>query len=182
VLIAIALIVLALLLCCGVAALWFFGHARRTEDAPDPPVPGAPPDPNMDDRTIPIAAPAPDVDATRPGPVPRTVAKLMFADGRVAPLHASSDVVLGRLGDVVVADPMAGRRHARITRHGETYMLDDLQSLNGTFINGQRLTSTHRLIRGDRIQVGASVLTFVEEGDPIIPDLKSAPTRKENTL
>ena len=45
------------------------------------------------------------------------------------------------------------RQHARITLVGEEYRLDDLESTNGTFVNGERIMRCHA-IPGDRIKVG----------------------------
>lgn len=48
------------------------------------------------------------------------------------------------------------RRHAKITRQGEEIMIEDLGSVNGTFLNGKRLTPylQHPLASGDEIRLG----------------------------
>jgi hypothetical protein len=50
--------------------------------------------------------------------------------------------------------------HARIDRTGSEYILTDLQSTNGTFVNDQKVAS-HKLSHGDNIVVGKHVLLFV---------------------
>lgn len=52
------------------------------------------------------------------------------------------------------------RRHARITRRGREVFVEDLGSLNGTFLNGKKLTPylAHGLKNGDELQLGKVVL------------------------
>jgi pSer/pThr/pTyr-binding forkhead associated (FHA) protein len=50
--------------------------------------------------------------------------------------------------------------HARIDRTGPDYILTDLQSTNGTFVNDKRISS-HRLKHGDNVIVGKHVLLFI---------------------
>jgi len=65
-----------------------------------------------------------------------------------------------------LADSLLSRRHCRITREGEDFLLTDLDSLNGTFVNG-RPVREHTLGDGDQIVVGKSRLIFlVGEGEP----------------
>ncbi len=48
---------------------------------------------------------------------------------------------------------LVSRLHCRLEAHGETLEVVDLQSTNGTFVNGLRVTRAH-LIPGDRLKVG----------------------------
>lgn len=52
------------------------------------------------------------------------------------------------------------RRHAKITRRGNEVLIEDLGSVNGTFVNGKRLTPylPHPLYNGDELQLGKLVL------------------------
>jgi predicted component of type VI protein secretion system len=50
--------------------------------------------------------------------------------------------------------------HARIDKTGADYILTDLQSTNGTFVNDKRVSS-HRLKHGDNVIVGKHVLLFI---------------------
>lgn len=52
------------------------------------------------------------------------------------------------------------RHHARILLTGGEAILEDLQSRNGTFVCGQRLTGPHRLADGDQIGLGSVLVTF----------------------
>ncbi len=70
-------------------------------------------------------------------------------------------VTIGRLAgcDVLIADPGASRRHARIRFQDGAYLLTDLGSTNGTQVNGE-LVQEHPLSDGDRITIGETVLEF----------------------
>ena len=57
----------------------------------------------------------------------------------------------GKLAD----DHEISRRHARITRTPEgAFVIEDLASTNGTFVNGARIKASQRLTEGDRIELG----------------------------
>jgi hypothetical protein len=80
------------------------------------------------------------------------------------PLEAE-ETTIGRWPDnvIVVADRWVSRYHARIVRRGMRYVVEDLDSKNGTFVNGQRLTGPQELEDGDSIQVAPEYrLTFVD--------------------
>lgn len=68
-------------------------------------------------------------------------------------------VVIGRgiECDIVVKDPKASRRHCRITRKEAEYTLEDLNSKNGTFVDGQRITSQVQLKPNQTFKVGDTV-------------------------
>jgi pSer/pThr/pTyr-binding forkhead associated (FHA) protein len=57
-------------------------------------------------------------------------------------------------------DPAVEKVHARITREGERWVVSDAGTPSGTLVNGQRISGPTPLRSGDRIQVGASVLSF----------------------
>ncbi len=80
------------------------------------------------------------------------------------PLEAP-ETTIGRWPDntVVIADRWVSRYHARIVRQDRRYVLEDLDSKNGTFVNGQQLTAPCELEDGDVIQVAPTYqLTFVD--------------------
>ncbi|MEW6059520.1 MAG: DUF3662 and FHA domain-containing protein [Actinomycetota bacterium] len=70
-------------------------------------------------------------------------------------------VTVGRLPecDVVVTDPGASRRHARIHTEGGDYILTDLGSTNGTLVNDQPVRE-RVLVDGDRITIGTTDIEF----------------------
>jgi predicted component of type VI protein secretion system len=88
----------------------------------------------------------------RTGPNPGTVFEL------------TKDVsLIGRdvTNDVVVGDAEVSRQHSRLTRTPGGYVLEDLGSTNGTFVNGERLVAPRVMNPGDLVALGETVsLTF----------------------
>ncbi len=81
-------------------------------------------------------------------------------DGQRTPIEAAV-VQIGRAPscDIVLDDRNVSRRHAEIRRRGPVVVLIDLDSTNGTIVNGRRVRE-HPLADGDRITLGNSRLTF----------------------
>jgi hypothetical protein len=71
-------------------------------------------------------------------------------------------VTIGRRKEntIVFTNPEVSSLHARIDKVGTDYILTDLQSTNGTFVNSLKVLS-HRLSHGDRISIGKNVLLFI---------------------
>ena len=77
------------------------------------------------------------------------------------------EVILGRAleADVRVNDTQVSRRHARVTAHPDAesnrtdYILTDMDSRNGTFLNGRRVGQA-TLQNGDKITIGEQILRF----------------------
>lgn len=123
------------------------------------------------------ATPAATTTARAAGGAPGAHAALVINRGRSAgkefPVH-EDEAYIGRWDadsgifpdvDLDSDDPEAkvSRRHARITRRGEQYYIEDLGSTNGTFINrGRRLLPGDRqpLNDGDEIIIGKTFLRF----------------------
>jgi pSer/pThr/pTyr-binding forkhead associated (FHA) protein len=78
-------------------------------------------------------------------------------------------MILGRDGrhDIVINDPEVSRQHARLLLQPEGYLLEDMGSTNGTFLNGVRLAQPRLLSDGDEIGLGETVVlvfqSFVSE-------------------
>lgn len=64
--------------------------------------------------------------------------------------------------DLVIEDPQISRRHSRLTRQGNSYLLEDLGSTNGTFINGSRVSTPVLLANGDLIGLADTVVLAVQ--------------------
>ena len=62
--------------------------------------------------------------------------------------------------DIFLDDVTVSRDHALVVRRGEDWFLDDLGSLNGTYVNRRRIDS-QKLDDGDEVQVGKYKLTFL---------------------
>jgi FHA domain len=63
--------------------------------------------------------------------------------------------------DVFLDDVTVSRDHALLVRRGDDLYLDDLGSLNGSYVNRHRIES-HRLDDGDELQIGKYKLTFLQ--------------------
>ena len=77
----------------------------------------------------------------------------------------NQQVTIGRSdeNDLILAqDPTVSRRHAVLERVGETWRIRDLQSSNGSFVNGIRVTTSTQVNPGDRVSVGDSSLMLVD--------------------
>ncbi len=70
-------------------------------------------------------------------------------------------LTIGRLPecDVTLSDPNVSRRHAEIRPAGNGFAVTDLNSTNGTKVNGASVTD-HRLADGDQITIGGTVMRF----------------------
>jgi nucleotide-binding universal stress UspA family protein len=88
------------------------------------------------------------------------IGTLVLSDARRIPL-GEAPVTIGRLPDcdVVVTDPKASRRHAQVRPAGSGFLLVDLDSTNGTKVNGIPVRE-HPLSDGDLISVGATEFRF----------------------
>jgi pSer/pThr/pTyr-binding forkhead associated (FHA) protein len=62
--------------------------------------------------------------------------------------------------DIFLDDVTVSRRHAEILRDGDVFMIRDAGSLNGTYVNGERVDEA-KLHSGDEIQVGKFHLVFL---------------------
>src|SRR3990170_2986817 len=78
------------------------------------------------------------------------------------------DIIIGRSSsnDIVIKDEGVSRKHCAIEPATNSYVLKDLKSTNGTFLNDKKITSPSVLKHGDKITVGKTILQFIitEEG------------------
>ena len=107
------------------------------------------------------------------------MAKISFfgADGeeKSYTLHPQLTLRVGRDpgNDVVLRDPKASRRHAEIVFERGFFVLHDLQSANGTYVNGIRV-NVAPLTNGAELKIGNSHARFVDEPDAVAARLKTA--------
>jgi len=76
--------------------------------------------------------------------------------------------------EVLLATPEVSRRHAMLVRDGERFEVRDLESINGTFVNGEKVTR-RTLEVGDVIRIEDFEITFVLDSAPVDEALKSEP-------
>ena len=142
---------------------------------PEPPfadIPPAPVAPEMPPEDQP-EEPAVQVFATVETPAPSMLEGatrlasnwcLVFVSGP----NPVSTVVLGKKvsfgrsaeNDVAVLDPLVSRQHAVVELSGGGYLVTDLGSANGTFINDDPVTTPTRLRVGDQVKFGGTVFRF----------------------
>ena len=91
----------------------------------------------------------PQLGHSAPGQPPRTIP----VSGDMAVLGRSADC------DIPFPDNNLSRHHCRIRKWAGRWMIEDLQSKNGTFVNGQRVNSAN-LNPGDLITIGDQMLVF----------------------
>lgn len=97
-------------------------------------------------------------------------------------LRGEAPVVIGRSRScqVRVASGEVSRRHAEICSVDGGFVLRDLASTNGSFVNGTRVTE-QRLSPGDRIRIGDRTLTFCQVG-PLAESVASTGAGEEVTI
>jgi pSer/pThr/pTyr-binding forkhead associated (FHA) protein len=103
------------------------------------------------------------VDAERP--VDGGVLVIRAGGGRAGEtFELSGDrIAIGRSpdADVFLDDVTVSRNHALLVRRRDGLYLDDLGSLNGSYVNRHRIES-HKLQAGDELQIGKYKLTYLE--------------------
>ncbi|MGQ9599045.1 MAG: FHA domain-containing protein [Anaerolineae bacterium] len=67
----------------------------------------------------------------------------------------------GSGSDILLQDSQASRQHAEISRQGDQFFIRDLGSMNGTFVNGERITGPRLLKPGDEIRIGETILASI---------------------
>jgi pSer/pThr/pTyr-binding forkhead associated (FHA) protein len=101
-----------------------------------------------------------------------------LANEQVINLEAPA-MVIGRMApaDIILDNKVVSRQHARITLEEGQCFLEDLKSLNGTFVNGNPIKGKVPLKSGDRISLGDQVLMVLQE-----KLLQSEPSSLEVTI
>src|SRR3954469_13634024 len=103
-------------------------------------------------------------------PLPGLVVVFAGGEPRCQPIRiGNKPIILGRFpaDDVtVVEDDRISRRHTRVTLKGEGVRVTDLDSRNGTFVDGQRVTDEAYPKPPRILRVGASLLLFVTDVRP----------------
>ena len=129
-------------------------HAKVRAAAPPPDVPEPPPFLDMPD-----VPPAPVTKKT--SETPHMVATLTADDGTMHPL-LEDEASIGRLpvNDIALRDSSVSAQHARVVRTAEGFLIEDVGSRNGTYINSEKLTEKRLLADGDLVRFGKIILTF----------------------
>lgn len=78
--------------------------------------------------------------------------------GRTFPVTGAIAIGRDPSAGIVLQDDQVSRRHAVITAAGEAPCLDDLDSRNGTWVNGERIGTARELLSGDEIRLGTTIM------------------------
>jgi hypothetical protein len=120
-----------------------------------------------------------------PSGVEHTMWILKFISGKYQggefPLRPNCEMIIGRSSDldIVLAEEMVSRRHAKISTDANSVSIQDLGSTNGTFVNGENIRSTG-LKEDDRILVGTSIIELVTaSGEIPIPSSSKHSTSED---
>lgn len=105
------------------------------------------------------------------GPQYRLVVRQGPIPGQIFELN-KSEITIGRdiSNDFVINDAEVSRSHAKLTLEVDRYKIEDLNSTNGTYIDGQRLIGPHLLAIGEIIMFGDNV-GVVYDGEPGMLDI-----------
>ncbi len=140
------------------------GPPPAPRPAPTEPPPAAPPEDPF--------PPTPTTTNYRKRPAAATVVG-NFRDEMEAVQHPEGEIALDRNavigrepgeGGVVLEHPRVSRRHAEVRVGDGKIFLRDLGSANGTFLNGERITSYREVQKGDRIDIGPYSFQFNGRG------------------
>jgi len=109
---------------------------------------------------------------------------LKFKDNPVATydVKPGQSLTIGRLEDntIVIENLAVSGHHAKIDAVGEGYLLTDLQSKNGCFVN-ERIVTSHWLQHGDLVSIGKHVLEFAYKEEEPRPAL-ATPGQRDQTM
>ena len=83
--------------------------------------------------------------------------------GTTYPLEAP-EIIIGRdaSNDIAINDAEVSRKHAKLSQHGSAYVIQDLGSTNGSFVNGQRVSGSTVLNPGDLVSFGEGIVLMYE--------------------
>ena len=111
-------------------------------------------------RAVPVEASA---EATHITPPPSRPSQLIITEGAQAGAMmqlGDHPITIGRANDIEVSlqDDYASGRHARLFPQGSRWFLEDLNSTNGTYVNGERLTRATPIEPGVEVRVGGTTM------------------------
>jgi predicted component of type VI protein secretion system len=72
-----------------------------------------------------------------------------------------TNFIAGRQGTLAISDESASSHHTLFQSAFGLWFVEDLGSTNGTWLNGRRIQASQRLKKGDKIEIGHTVMTVV---------------------
>ena len=114
------------------------------------------------------------------------IARLIVQEGQMPNMEyvlGKSVISIGRssANDIVINDSDVSRNHARLIQNDKGFVIEDLESTNGTFVNDQAVTTLYTLRDGDLISLGDSIsfLFLDSAGDNLQPTYTPPPSITE---
>lgn len=103
---------------------------------------------------------------------------ILESGGERRELRFAGPVTLGRAktATIHIDDKVLSREHTLFYVERGHYFVKDLESKNGSFLNGTLLRQPELLRHGDRVKAGPALITFVTEPGDIVPATQTAPT------
>ncbi|MEL6186681.1 MAG: FHA domain-containing protein, partial [Myxococcota bacterium] len=146
--------------------------SSSTPSRPSPPPPTTSP-----------SAPPSSPDRTTPPDAPRLIHVDLDGHGSVVPLKGRCTVGRTEDNDVQVDDKRASKHHAVVRFERGAYVLEDLESANGTLLNGHYCVEPTRLKNDDEIVIGRTMLVFQapEHFPPPAEASSPAPVRRSSS-
>ncbi|HEV7921629.1 MAG TPA: FHA domain-containing protein [Thermoanaerobaculia bacterium] len=124
------------------------------------------PPPPSEEKTAEVQAPRAPLPSTsdKQAISRRTLVGSMTGDGPAAPCFPllEDEYTIGRepSNKIALSDGSVSSRHARVYRTPEGFVLEDLKSRNGTFVNGEPVKEKRLLNDNDLVRIGKVILTF----------------------
>jgi hypothetical protein len=114
-------------------------------------------------RPAPQRTPAPQASrppARRSKKTPRRLAIVEGDNLKGKSMPLTDELIVGRADKchLVLDDTYVSQVHARIFAKGDSYLVEDLGSTNGTYLNRRRITAPAELHRGDQVKIGKTVM------------------------
>ena len=99
--------------------------------------------------------------AVKAGKPPERVV-IVDPDGKTRSFEITDELIVGRSSKchVVITDTFSSQVHSRIFRRGESVVIEDMGSTNGTFLNRRKVTAPLVVNRGDTARIGKTQLEF----------------------
>src|SRR6478609_11548822 len=93
-----------------------------------------------------------------------------------------TEVTIGRVqgNDIILPKGNVSKRHSRIVLKDNRFIVVDLKSTNGTYVNGRKITSPLVVKEGDKIYIGDFILTL--EGDAALTSPADAMMKPPSVL
>jgi hypothetical protein len=107
------------------------------------------------------ASPPPPAPPPPPPAEPELVATLTADDGTLHPLLEETSTI-GRTpaNTIALRDASVSAKHAQVIRTAEGFLIEDVGSRNGTYVNSEKLSERRLLADGDLVRLGKIILTF----------------------